>query len=175
MDSIYINSSRREAQSWLCMVTFAISKLLQEKVRHQSDCTIDCAIDCACDKNLMLCWFSFKWYTMDRAWPWLDVMSMSRLETSETWEHYSLLVDRNAAMQKHCQNSAVHVEVFYQTFWLMITYTVSTINWCLFKTLSPAFCCIRYCLIELNLHGGSSVLYHDHATFLRINYKLPSL
>ena len=88
--------------------------------------------------------------------PWTDqaqpshvhtsVVSMAILEISETREHYmySHIVDRRAALLKGLSKlSGVEVSLQFS-------------------------CCVRYRLIELNLHGGSrsAMLHHSNTNFL---------
>ena len=117
-----------------------------------------------------------KWRIMDWARPSHErtsVVSVARLETSESQEHYSLIMDSSAALLKGLSKLSC-VEVSYTQVCFMITYTASYS--CLFKALYLQFsCCIIYCLIKLNPHGGSrsAVLWLRLHSFI-LNHHLSS-
>ena len=79
-------------------------------VSCQGKCVVPIRIYCLCVQVCVTkCHIGL--VSHDVPWTELDshksVMSVARLETSETWGCYSLHVDRSTALLKGCQNSAV--------------------------------------------------------------------
>ena len=134
------------------LVTFAIKTVASCR---RKKCGTNQIAPFVCVTKRHVDWFSFTWCTMGA---YNTVVSVTRPETgartSETQEGYSILVDRSVALLKGCQNKALWKFCTTRPDSQLPTQVAVDVCWKHYPQLS---CYIRYCLIELNLHGDSAI------------------